>query len=437
MYLFRKQRLWFTKRSKGMKEEEKRIEKGIAWMKQSRKGKNLARIMPVMFLLIMAVLGMSGCGRVERFLENMRGGKSSKMGRSGAEAKAGDMDGAENIDEAGNAAGNGSTKDMDMTEAMVIPLSGIRELENGFSAARVDGDYRFDDFLAQGGAASDGEVVRFLASSLLFGADVKFSGTVFGCSTIAAENEEGERLFGRNFDWNRCEVLVLETHPENGFSSISMVNTDFIRQGAGGAAGRILSQEEILKLAAVYAPLDGMNEMGLAVSVNMIQDSASIEQNTEKPDLTTTTLVRLLLDKAADVEEALELLCSYDLHGSMGMMVHFALADRSGRSVAVEYIDNEMVVIDTPVVTNFYFAEGEKQGIGTAQSHERYEILTEKLTENPVMDMTEMRDALDRVSKDNFNEFASTEWSIVFNLESGEAHYYHRENYQKLYVFRL
>ena len=104
-----------------MKEEEKRIEKGIAWMKQSRKGKNLARIMPVMFLLIMAVLGMSGCGRVERFLENMRGGKSSKMGRSGAEAKAGDMDGAENIDEAGNAAGNGSTKDMDMTEAMVIP----------------------------------------------------------------------------------------------------------------------------------------------------------------------------------------------------------------------------------------------------------------------------------------------------------------------------
>ena len=41
----------------------------------------------------------------------------------------------------------------------------------------------------------------------------------------------------------------------------------------------------------------------------------------------------------------------------------------------------------------------------------------------------EVRDALDSVSKDNFGEFESTEWSIVFNLDSGEARYYHRENY--------
>lgn len=33
-------------------------------------------------------------------------------------------------------------------------------------------------------------------------------------------------------------------------------------------------------LAALYAPLDGMNEEGLAVSVSMIQDSASIRQDT-------------------------------------------------------------------------------------------------------------------------------------------------------------
>ena len=64
-----------------------------------------------------------------------------------------------------------------------------------------------------------------------------------------------------------------------------------------------------------------MNEKGLAVSVNMIQDSVSINQDTGKPDLTTTTAIRLLLDKAANVEEALELLRQYDFHSSMGMMV--------------------------------------------------------------------------------------------------------------------
>lgn len=136
------------------------------------------------------------------------------------------------------------------------------------------------------------------------------------------------------------------------------------------------------------------------------------------------------------MEEGLELLRSYDLHGSMGMMVHFALADKSGRSVAVEYIGNEMIVTETPVVTNFYLAEGEKQGIGTAQSHERFEILMKRLEESEHLTMEEMGEALDGVSKDNFREFESTEWSIVFNQDTGEVRYYHRENYEKAFVFR-
>ena len=180
-----------------------------------------------------------------------------------------------------------------------------------------------------------------------------------------------------------------------------------------------------------------MNEKGLAVSVNMIQDSDVINQDTGKPDVTTTTAIRLLLDRAADVEEALTLLRQYDMHSSMGMMVHFALADKSGRSVAVEYIGNEMVVTETPVVTNFYLAPGEKQGIGTSQSHTRYEILMKRLNEGGAASMDGVRDALDSVSKDNFGEFESTEWSIVFNLEQGEARYYHRENYENSYLFRV
>ncbi len=169
----------------------------------------------------------------------------------------------------------------------------------------------------------------------------------------------------------------------------------------------------------------------------MIQDGADISQDSDRSDITTTTAIRLLLDKAADVDEAFALLEQYDMHASMGMMVHFALADNSGRSVAVEYIGNEMVVTETPVVTNFYLAEGEKHGIGTEQSHERYEILMGLLEESERMDMAGVRDALDRVSKDNFGEFESTEWSIVFDQANGQAVYYHRENYEKGYAFTI
>lgn len=195
--------------------------------------------------------------------------------------------------------------------------------------------------------------------------------------------------------------------------------------------------DEIQTLAGLYAPLDGLNEMGLAVSVNMIQDSATIEQNTDKPDITTTTAIRLLLDKAANVEEAIELLESYDMHASFGYMVHFAIADRTGNSVVVEYVNNEMIVTKTPAVTNFYLAEGEKNGIGTQQSHERYEILVNRLNDSETMEMDDVRDALDSVSKDNFGEFESTEWSIVMNQTTGEVRYYHREDYNTAYTFTV
>ena len=318
--------------------------------------------------------------------------------------------------------------------AGTVLTSEITKLEEGFSAVQFEGDDGFETFLAGGGASSDGEVAEFLASRLT--AEFDLLGSLFGCSTIAVESPEGDRLFGRNFDWQNCEALVLVSKPEEGFASISTVNLDFLSQ-SGGAVGAALQMDEVRTFAALYAPLDGMNEAGLAVAVNMIQDSDTIAQDTGKPDLTTTTAVRLLLNRAEDVNGALDLLEQYDLHASMGMMVHLALADVHGRSVAVEYVDNEMTVVETPVVTNFYLAEGEKHGVGTGQSHERFERLTQTLSRRDTMGMDDMRDALDSVSKDNFGEFESTEWSVVYNLNTGEAHYYHREDYKNRYTFRI
>lgn len=276
----------------------------------------------------------------------------------------------------------------------------ITELEKGLSAVKHSGNYGFDEFLEQGGASSDREVVDYLMDSGIADFDtLLFGGNPFGCSTLSAKDENGNSLFGRNFDWNSCNAMIIQNVPDNGYASISTVNMDFINM-----SGIKLSSlpDNIQALAGLYAPLDGLNEKGLAVSVNMIQDSDTIEQNTDKPDITTTTAVRLLLDKAANTEEAARLLNSYDMHASFGYMVHFAIADSSGNSIVAEYLNNELVITETPVVTNFYLAAGEKYGIGTEQSHERYDILMELLSSEKVMNMNEMRNALDSVSKDNF-----------------------------------
>lgn len=350
----------------------------------------------------------------------------------------GSLSSEQNMSYQESTSGISSTESTDGSSAETIsPLTltaEIKQLENGLSAVKYEGDYGFEEFLANGGASSDEDVVKYL-SGVLSGMDgFSFGNMPFGCSTVSVKSENGGYLFGRNFDWNTCNALIVHSVPQNGYSSISTVNTDFINM-----SGMKLNAlpDNAQAIIAMYAPLDGMNEKGLAVSVNMIQDSAAISQNTGKPDITTTTAIRLLLNKAANVDEALKLLRQYDMHASMGFMTHLAIADSDGNSVAVEYINNEMRVIESPVVTNFYLAEGEKHGIGTAQSHERYDILMNTLGDKPVMNTEDVRDALSSVSKGNFGEFESTEWSIVFDQSSGEVHYYHRENYDKKYTFSV
>ena len=370
-------------------------------------------------LLALGILGLlSGCGRDSS--DQTEGNSRSEEGPKSRTAEETTM---EEENEKGS---------RDENAVRVTPTSEITELETGLSMVRYEGEYGFDTFLEQGGAGSDADVAAYITS--LLAQEIHMEGTPFGCSTLSVENEAGGYQFGRNFDWNACHGLIVSARPENGFSSVSTVNMDFIR--AGGVEVSQLP-DQMQALVSLYAPLDGMNEKGLAVSVNMIQDSADINQDTARPDITTTTAIRLLLDKAADVEEALKLLQQYDFHSSMGMMVHLALADAEGRSVAVEYVDNEMIVTETPVVTNFYLAPGEKQGIGTTQSHTRYEILTQTLEGQGEMTEVEMRDALNSVSKDNFGEFESTEWSIVMNQETKELVYYHREDYKTAYVLSV
>ncbi len=136
------------------------------------------------------------------------------------------------------------------------------------------------------------------------------------------------------------------------------------------------------------------------------------------------------------MEEALELLSHYDLHASMGWMVHLAMADATGHSVVVEYIDQQMVVTETPVVTNFYLTPGDKYGIGTAQSRVRYETLMDMLESSKTLDVQNMQDALESVSKHHFSDGETTEWSIVFNLSTGEVWYAHREDFTQWYALQ-
>lgn len=335
---------------------------------------------------------------------------------------------AASVSEAGSAGAPSAPSSEAASSQAAVVVGKITEHEPGFSSATWQGDYGFDEFIAQGGAKNDAEMVAYLSKYMATN-DLAFS-LGGACSAVQAKSADGY-LFGRNFDWSNCPALVLVSRPASGYASVSTVNLEFVTGNLKGS----LTDAQLL-FAAHYAPLDGVNEKGLCVSVNMVADNPKIDQNTDKPDITTTTAVRYMLNHAATVDEALTFLRGRDMHASMGVAIHYMIADAAGRSVCVEYIDNEMKVVDAKMVTNFYQTI-DKTVPGDGESRQRYAILEQAVAGEPLFTAAGVMDLLSRVSKKNFNPAKSTEWSVVYDQQTGHATYCHREDYTKRYDFDL
>ena len=322
----------------------------------------------------------------------------------------------------------------------VTAANTIEKLEDGLYAMEYIGDYGFDDFLARGGASSDSAVADYLVSFLSRGfykSESNVQTGSFGCSTICTRDENGIVFFGRNYDWAQCRAIIVHTVPENGYESISTCCLDFLGFEEDYAPDGSM-MERMQTLAAIYVPMDGMNEKGLMVADLMAGDDEQTHQQTQKADLTTTTAIRLLLDQAATVEEAIALLQQYDMHSSMDSAHHLSIADGSGKSVVVEYVDGQMLVTQTPVVTNHYLADCEKQGVGSEQSHLRFDALAAHT--GPADDLG-VRDLLESVAQKNYpqteGKYEKTMWSIVYCPEGRCADFYFCENFEHSYGLLL
>lgn len=318
----------------------------------------------------------------------------------------------------------------------------VTKVDEGLYSMSYEGDYGFDEYVKMGGGASAEEMAEYITyflSNGYYSMDTTvMTEAVVGCSAITAKDAEGNTLFGRNYDWQQCKTMIVHTKPENGYESISTVCLDFLGFGDewlpdAGMANKFMS------LAAIYVPLDGMNEKGLCIADLMAGDAELTHQDTEKLDMTTTAAIRMILDHAATVEEAIGILKNIDMHSDIGAAHHFAICDATGRAVVVEYVNNEMYVIESPALTNHYLVEGEKQGVGSDNSHERFGALMTLYDENDgVMSAEQVKEALVMVSSNDFQKgYGGTMWSIVFSPESTSAEFYFMGDFDNPYTVKL
>ncbi len=289
----------------------------------------------------------------------------------------------------------------------------------------VDGDYHFEEFLESGGASSDKEVSAYLTNCISKGfyqMDVTNEGPA--CSVISARNDKGSHVWGRNFDWDGSVPIIVKCVPQDGYASISTCDFKNITDSPEEEPDNFVNR--MLAIAAVYVPMDGINEKGLCVADLEVNEGGMKEVDTAKPDLTITTAIRLILNRAATVEEALKLLEQYDIHASGGISHHLAISDASGASVSVEFVDGEIVTVDTDCITNFNLANNDTAA-GGESAQQRYELLCAVHEENQgTLTAEQVQDAMKQVSKKEGQW--RTQWTIVY--EENMADYYFKGAYE-------
>lgn len=165
-------------------------------------------------------------------------------------------------------------------------------------------------------------------------------GTI-NCTSFQAKKADGEGYFyGRNYDYFKNPTLVTVSHPKNGYASIACSDMSHFGYSLEKLPTSFL--KKLSCLAAIYAPVDGMNEKGLCTSIMALPKQAS-RQETEKPNVGTTLIMRLWLDRCVTVEEALALLETVDVRhdATVGSGYHYMIADALGNSAVVEFDPND------------------------------------------------------------------------------------------------
>lgn len=306
------------------------------------------------------------------------------------------------------------------------------KLDDGLYYMEYKGDDGFDGLMAKGGFESAdqlaGYVIEFLSKGH-YKSEVKTKKDSFGCSALTVRTPKGGIMMGRNFDFPSAVGIIMHCIPDNGYETITTFNVEFYNFGKDFKPEGF--KNKYMCLTGLFIALDGINEKGLAIADLMAGDSIETHQRTNKPDLTTTAAIPYMLKNAANVNEALELLRGIDMHSDIGSAHHYAMSDSSGRSVVVEYVDNKMVVVESPAVTNHYLCE-QKLNIGLVKGDDRYDKLCQRFDKSGgVMDERQLTDAMAAVSQPQRDGFLGTAWTMVMNLSHPSVTYYSLRHFDK------
>ena len=320
-------------------------------------------------------------------------------------------------------------------------LKSFTKIEDGLYMMEYNCPYSLDKMLKAGKKGILG-IAKVLQSEIKKNIHLNPLSSGFACSTFNVKNKEKENILGRNFDYKKAPSIVIWTNPQNDYKSIAVCNANFMLYTEKSLQKNNTKLKRLM--AAPYVSMDGMNEKGLAIAVLEIKTKAT-HQNTGKTPISTVVAIRAILDKCKTVDEAIELLKKYDMQDLLLLNYHYQILDSTGKSVIVEYVNNEMHVIEQKkeeaiTSNNFFLTPGgdNKKERGRL----RYKKIVEKLKEtNGIMDELESMKLLSQATVNYRHKILKhpviTLWSSVYNVNKKTMHIAAAMNYKKIYKFEL
>lgn len=330
---------------------------------------------------------------------------------------------------------------------LVIFLLYLNKLRTLMSLNKVDNhplyvmkyydSYAFDKYLKVG-SKNYTELNNFLYKNLISPISISsIENRNFACTSFSEKNDKNEAVFGRNYDYlDTYPSLLLFTSPPKGYKSVSMVNIQYaniknIFSKPDYSPITSWKKRELL-LAAPYLPYDGMNEYGLVISVNSVPTGKASSDQLKKT-IGFTEAIRLVLDHAKNIDEAISLLEKYniDFVTTNQQPIHFHIADSSGKSVVVEYVDGKTQILRNDdawsVATNFVLYQN------TEVPDSRYTTVNNEL--KIASGIISKEAAMNLLKKSA--QPKRTNWSVVYNQKTGDVQVVMGEKYDNILNFKL
>ncbi|MBQ9878151.1 MAG: linear amide C-N hydrolase [Bacteroidales bacterium] len=216
--------------------------------------------------------------------------------------------------------------------------------------------------------------------------------------------------YGRNYDYYKNPTMVTISRPKKGYASIAVSDMSHFGYSLEKLPEKAL--QKLSCLAAVYAPVDGINEAGLCTSIMAIPKQAS-QQDTPAHDVGTTIIMRLWLDRCSTVQEALDLAKTLDIRhdATVGSGYHYMIADATGDAAVLEFdkengwksmvvrksSDKNYMLVTNHLLSDKYYTTEPDPAVGNPHSKSwwRYETVTEYLDKhNGVLTLDEVQECL-------------------------------------------